>query len=195
MIQSTLSISIYIGYIFIQNNVMNNFSNYYSPGDILSCLNGGLLCFYYFYLALTHKCAIREGKLAASLVFEIIDREPVIGNQESQKVNVVDNGSVEFVNVNYDHPKSNTPYFTCTNIVFEAEKCTTVIMPPGNGNIISSFADMILRIFDVQQGQILIDGIPIKRMRLIDYREKIGYVSENPTLFCKSVKQMFLESN
>jgi len=32
-------------------------------------------------------------------------------------------------------------------------------------------------------------------MRLIDYREKIGYVSQNPTLFCESVKQLFLESN
>jgi ABC-type multidrug transport system fused ATPase/permease subunit len=45
-----------------------------------------------------------------------------------------------------------------------------------------------MRFYPLQEGQILVDGVDIKKYNLLNYRRRIGLVSQEPTLFLGNIK-------
>mgnify|MGYP006159404405 CR=1 FL=1 len=62
-----------------------------------------------------------------------------------------------------------------------------IIGKTGSGK--SSFAELLLRMNDVSEGEILFDGVPVKDLNLGRLREQIGYVPQDVFLFSDSLKQ------
>lgn len=87
--------------------------------------------------------------------------------------------AIEFRNVSFKYENE----YVLKNISFTIEKGKTVALVGPSGAGKSTIADLIPRFFDVTEGEILIDGIPIKDLKIKDLRSLMGIVTQQPILF------------
>ena len=94
-------------------------------------------------------------------------------------------GKVEFRNVTFSYPGAEES--ALNNISFTAEpgETTAIIGSTGSGK--TTIANLILRFYDVTEGQILIDGHDVREYRLEDLRAKIGFAPQKAMQFSGSV--------
>lgn len=97
-------------------------------------------------------------------------------------------GSVEFQNVSFRYYK-NSPEWVIENISFklEAGKTLGIIGSTGSGK--STLVSMIPRLYDTDEGTVLVDGINVRDYGLKPLREGIGMVLQNNTLFSGSITE------
>lgn len=89
------------------------------------------------------------------------------------------NHSIEFRNVSFKYEEE----YVLKNVSFKIDKGKTIafVGPSGAGK--STIANLIPRFFDVTEGEILIDGISIKKLKIKDLRALMGIVTQQPILF------------
>ena len=97
-------------------------------------------------------------------------------------------GKIEFKNIKFIYPSDKTqrPILNNLNLEIEAGKKVAFVGESGCGK--STTVNLIERLYDPVEGQILIDGIDIKEFNLEFLRNLIGYVQQEPVLFNKSIK-------
>lgn len=74
--------------------------------------------------------------------------------------------------------------FSCK---FEAGKTTAIVGPSGSGK--STIVQLLERFYDPNNGDVTIDGVNLKDLQLRQYRQKVGYVGQEPVLFNTSIKE------
>lgn len=74
--------------------------------------------------------------------------------------------------------------------MFEKGKTTAIVGPSGAGK--SSITLMIERFYTPTEGTVLVDGKDLKKINLQNYRQQIGYVSQEPVLFNTTIKKNIL---
>ncbi|TAF66006.1 MAG: ABC transporter ATP-binding protein [Cytophagales bacterium] len=122
---------------------------------------------------------LQRGFSAAERVFSILDTPEEVTNQLNAKEIKGFEKSIEFRNVSF---KYNTQW-VLKNISFTIQKGETLALVGETGSGKSTIADLIPRFYDVQEGEILIDGINIKDINKESLLELIGIVSQEPILF------------
>ena len=70
---------------------------------------------------------------------------------------------------------------------FEIGKTTAIVGPSGSGK--STIVQLIERFYDPNNGEVLIDGKNIKELCLREFRQKVGYVGQEPVLFNTTIKE------
>lgn len=90
-----------------------------------------------------------------------------------------------FRNVTFTYQDSGLQVLNRTTFDIPAGKTTAIVGESGAGK--STIASLLLRFFDPQEGQILIDGIPLPRLDLASYYRRIGVVSQDTFLFNDTV--------
>jgi len=100
---------------------------------------------------------------------------------------IVKNGDIEFRNVSFRYYKQNEEK-VLDNINFKIKEKSIVgiIGPTGSGK--TSLVSLITRLYDPDQGEILIDGIDVKDYTLVHLRDGVGMVLQNNTLFSGSIE-------
>ena len=95
-------------------------------------------------------------------------------------------GDIEFKNVVFKYPERDA--LVLNNFTLKIKKGEKIgfVGPSGSGK--STIIQLLLRFYEIESGQILIDGKDIKKYNLLDYRRQIGLVSQEPTLFQGTVK-------
>ena len=111
---------------------------------------------------------------------EIVDRADAI---ELDNIK----GEIEFKNVSFKYAK-DLPY-ALKDISFKIEPGKTLAILGRTGSGKSSIVNVLLRLYDVDQGEILVDGHNIKDLTLNSLRENISYVPQDDFLFSKTVKE------
>ena len=96
-------------------------------------------------------------------------------------------GEIEFKNVSFKYAK-DLPY-ALKDISFKIEPGKTLAILGRTGSGKSSIVNVLLRLYDVDQGEILVDGHNIKDLTLNSLRENISYVPQDDFLFSKTVKE------
>jgi ATP-binding cassette, subfamily B, bacterial MsbA len=89
------------------------------------------------------------------------------------------NSSIEFRNVSFKYDKD----YVLKNINLKIEKGKTVALVGQSGAGKTTMVDLLPRFYDVTEGEILIDGIPITELKLSDLRLLMGNVNQDPILF------------
>ena len=94
--------------------------------------------------------------------------------------------SIEFKNIGFTH--KNKDYVTLSDISLRVEKnrTTAIVGPSGAGK--STLVDLFLRLYDVDSGVILIDGMDIKDYELSSFLSKVGFVGQETFIYNASVK-------
>lgn len=121
----------------------------------------------------------QRGMAACQTLFEFLDLETE-KDQGTHQVERVQ-GEVRFENVEFFYQDTDKP--ALKNISFTIPQGKTVALVGRSGSGKSTIANLMTRFYDVQQGQILLDGINIQDYRLANLREQCTIVSQKVHLF------------
>lgn len=111
---------------------------------------------------------------------EIVDREGAIELDEIK-------GNIEFKNFSFKYAPE-LPY-ALKDISFKIEPGKTLAILGRTGSGKSSIVNVLLRLYDINEGEILVDGHELKDVTLNSLRENISYVPQDDFLFSKTVKE------
>ena len=136
-----------------------------------------------------------KAKLSFKSVFETLDTETKINsfeidNKEKISPNEI-KGKIEFKNVYFSYP-TKPNQFVLKNLSFTINPGEKIGIVGLSGSGKSSIIQLIERFYDTNKGEILIDGINIKKYNLYELRKKIGLVSQEPVLFKRSIYENIL---
>jgi len=129
--------------------------------------------------------AIQRGVAAAERLNEVLAIEPLIADHpKAMELNRFER-SIEFKNVWFRYEDR----WILQDVSFEINKGETVAIvgPTGAGK--STIVQLIPRLYDVNQGEILIDGVSIKMLTQKSVRESIAFVPQKPFLFLDSIAE------
>ena len=122
---------------------------------------------------------IQKGLASVDRVQDVMDATNNIKDKPGAMPIRYFSGSIEYKNVffSYDH------FDVLKDINLVIEKGNTIALVGQSGSGKSTLADLLPRFYDVQQGDILIDGVSIQEYRIRDLRALMGNVNQDPILF------------
>ncbi|MBT5699725.1 MAG: ABC transporter ATP-binding protein [Flavobacteriales bacterium] len=126
---------------------------------------------------------LQKGSAAAARVYELMDTKNTIIDSENPKLVSKINTSVELKNVNFRYENIDV----LSNISFTIEKGKTIALVGKSGSGKSTIADLCARFYDINEGEVCVDGVNIKSIKLSDLRHLMGVVSQESILFNDSI--------
>ncbi|MCW9036676.1 ABC transporter ATP-binding protein, partial [Altibacter sp.] len=128
---------------------------------------------------------VQQAEASQKRINEFLKEEPAIKNEVQHATPVT--GAIEFKNLSYTYPDTNIT--ALKNVSFSVRPGETLAIIGHTGSGKSTILELIGRLYDVESGQICIDGTPIKELNLNDLRGSIGYVPQDAFLFSESIKE------
>ncbi len=122
---------------------------------------------------------------AAARALEVLETEPVIKNKEKTTDNTEKKGYLTFKNVSFTYPGADVP--AIKNLSFEAKPGETTAIIGGTGMGKSTIVNLIPRLYDVTEGQILVDDVDVRDYDTEVLRNKIGFVPQKAVLFSGTI--------
>jgi ATP-binding cassette subfamily B protein/subfamily B ATP-binding cassette protein MsbA len=127
---------------------------------------------------------IQKGAAAAERIYEMMDREPAIVDPPSPKPLPSPFRELVFDHVSFRYTPDQ-PVLTDIQLRIPFGQTVAIVGPNGCGK--STLINLISRFYDVAQGQVRLDDVDIRDVRLRDLREQIGIVTQQTLLFDDSV--------
>ncbi len=127
--------------------------------------------------------AVKRGNAAADRVLEIIENDTILKDQpNSLKKDSFDQG-IQINNLSFGYDKKQV----LKNFNLEVQKGKTVALVGQSGSGKSTIANLITRFYDIDQGEILVDGVNIKNIQKKSLRGLMGMVTQDSILFNDSI--------
>lgn len=119
--------------------------------------------------------------VSAGRINEVLDTVPVVADCDGAVTETGIKGYVSFRDVTFTFPNAEAPALEHISFDSSPGEVTAVIGSTGSGK--STLINLIPRFYDVQEGEILVDGVNVKEMSLETLRGKIGLVPQKAFLF------------
>lgn len=175
---------------------------YYGGGEVISgTIKFGVLYAFIDYLQkffnpildLTEKYNILQSAMASSeKIFSILDENDTIPNNEKPVLKQNIKGKIEFKNVYFAYKGEE---WVLKDVSFTINPGETVALVGTTGAGKSSIINLIARFYDIQKGEILIDGINIKDYDKYQLRKNIGVILQDVFLFSGTIKDNIVLNN
>lgn len=130
---------------------------------------------------------IPRASVSAVRINEVLDIVPVINDPKDIKKAVSKKGYVEFKNVSFNYPGSESSVIR--DISFSAGPGETTAIIGGTGSGKSTIINLIPRFYDITSGSILINGVDLRDMSQDELRSKIGFVPQKAVLFTGTISE------
>lgn len=121
-----------------------------------------------------------DGLVAASRILKLMDTQELIPEQKNLEDAKITRGKIEFKHVSFSYDGKNQ---VLKDISFVADENQTVALVGHTGSGKSSIINVLMRFYEFEEGQILIDGRDIRDYTYKELREKIGLVLQDPFMF------------
>ena len=129
---------------------------------------------------------VPRAAVSVKRVGEVLDTLPSIVDPPSpQQLPHDATGKIEFKDVTFTYPDADLPVLSSINFTAEPGQTTAFIGSTGSGK--STLINLIPRFYDVSAGQILLDGVDIRNVKLEDLYDQIGYVPQKGVLFSGTI--------
>lgn len=123
---------------------------------------------------------------ASERVFELIDEKSKVISGEFEIDLIERSVGVEFDKVSFNYPsRPESKVLENLSLSFEANETTALVGPSGGGK--STIISLLLRWYDPDNGNILINGISLKALDLKHFRQNVSVVTQEPLLFSCSI--------
>jgi ATP-binding cassette subfamily B protein len=132
----------------------------------------------------------QRGDASMGRLAEILDVNPTITARAEQHLPPTTAGrAIEFRNVGFYYPSdvSTEPRWVLRNVSFTVPAGATFGIVGATGSGKSALIDLIPRMYDPQEGEILIDGVPTKNVPPSELRREIGFVPQESLLFSDTI--------
>lgn len=150
---------------------------------VLQILNA-LMMISNVFLMLTRSIASGER------IVEVLDEIPDIVSPEPC-INEVKNGDVDFKHVYFKY-KDEAKEYVLSDIDIHIPSGSTVGILGGTGSAKTSMVQLIPRLYDVNNGQVLVGGVDVKKYSVEHLRDAVGMVLQKNTLFSGTIKENLL---
>lgn len=126
---------------------------------------------------------LQKGRASMDRVNQILDAENTIPERENPRSIQKLATKVEFKNISFDY--IGAPVINQVSFNLEKGKTIALVGPSGSGK--STLADLLSRFYDVKSGEITINGVDLRDLKLSDLRGLMGIVSQESILFNDTV--------
>ena len=131
---------------------------------------------------------LQQGGASMGRLMKVIDIEPAIRDTAAADHGVTSvAGAIEFRNVTFRHQGAASPSLRGITLTIPAGRTLAIVGYTGAGK--SSMVNLIPRLYDVTEGELLIDGVDVRRIPLAVLRGAIGYVPQETFLFSESIAE------
>ena len=179
----TLGIYI-IGAILIQNAGMIDKITLFSNMVVFSSY-GMHVIMSFLMLALTFMMIPRAG-ISAGRINEVLEEEITIKEGTFNK-ETEEKGTIEFKNVSFKYPEADE--YVLKDISFKVNQGETIAFIGSTGSGKSTLINLVPRFYDATEGEVLVDGINVKKYKLEALNNKLGYVPQKAVMFTGTVKE------
>lgn len=132
---------------------------------------------------------LQRGSASMARLNEIFKTEPEIYDLTSvvkENINII-NGDIDIKNLSFSYPNTNNYVLRDINIQIPQGNTLAIVGRTGSGK--TTLVNLLLRLFEIEQGTIKIDGYDIKEIPLELLRQSIGYVPQDNFLFSTTIKE------
>jgi subfamily B ATP-binding cassette protein MsbA len=149
-----------------------------SPGSFMAFFGAMMLMMQPLRRITNVNATLQRGIAAGTSLFEIIDEPDEIdsGTHRSDEVE----GTVEFLNIRFSYD-GETQILNDVSLTIEAGTSVAIVGHSGSGK--STLVSLLPRFYDVNSGEIRLDGVPVRDYALDNLRENISLVSQDIVLF------------
>lgn len=127
---------------------------------------------------------IQQAEASQKRINEFLQVKPEIFNKTEENTPI--KGKIEFKNVSFTYDDTNITALRDVSFTVNPGETLAILGKTGSGK--STILELIGRLYDIEKGEILIDGIPIDQLNLEDLRNALGYVPQDAFLFSDSIK-------
>lgn len=167
--------------------IVNTTSTELTTGDLISLLTycmsilSSLMMFSMIFIMLSMSAA------SARRICEVLNEEPDIKNPENPVMEMKD-GSIEFKNVNFRYKKDGKEnVLSSINLTIKAGE--TIGIVGGTGSAKSTLVNLISRLYDVNDGEVLVGGVDVRSYDLEVLRDEVSVVLQKNVLFSGSIME------
>jgi ATP-binding cassette subfamily B protein len=128
---------------------------------------------------------VQRAEASQERINEFLSETPNVKNHSPDSTESI-LGEIEFKNVSFTYQDTNI--VALKDISFKVKKGETLAIMGKTGSGKSTILELIGRLYDVDQGEILIDGKPIESYNLDGLRQQLGYVPQDAFLFSSSIR-------
>jgi ATP-binding cassette subfamily B protein len=133
-------------------------------------------------LSMSEECGTATQRLS-----EVLDTNPEITDRRGARNLAECRGRLEFRGVGFKYPKSDEWILRDLNLVVEPGETVGLVGRTGSGK--TTLAYLVPRLYDVTEGQVLLDGVDVRDILLRSLRSHVGFAFEEPILFSASVHE------
>jgi ATP-binding cassette subfamily B protein len=131
---------------------------------------------------------LQQGAASMARLAKVMDAEPEISDSEKTDHSVSSiRGDIEFRNVTFSHKGSSQPTLRGIDLTVPAGTSLAIVGYTGSGK--STLINLIPRLYDVTEGELLIDGRDVRSIPLKILRSHIGYVPQETFLFSDTIME------
>ena len=130
--------------------------------------------------------SVQEAFVSINKIYDILDRKEYLEDLETGTELKNVNGKIEFKNVWFSYDNKN---WVLKNVSFTIEPGQSVALVGKTGCGKTTITNLINRFYEIQQGEILLDGVNIKNINKRSLREHIGIILQDPFIFARSIKE------
>jgi len=127
----------------------------------------------------------QQAIVAGSRVFSLLDHSELAPRAATNEQRVITEGKLEFKDISFSYDGKQD---VLKNISFTVNKGETVALVGHTGSGKSSIINLLMRFYEFEQGDILIDGVSIRNYQNDELRKKIGLVLQDPFIYYGTIK-------
>lgn len=130
--------------------------------------------------------AAQRATASGARIFQILDRAPKLVNRPCPLQPASDGrGRIELRSVSFSYAGSSSPVLSDVSLEVPAGRTVALVGASGSGK--STLAALVARLYDVDEGSVLLDGIDVRDLDLPAVRRSVAVVGDDPFLFSTSV--------
>ncbi|WP_299128447.1 ABC transporter ATP-binding protein [uncultured Winogradskyella sp.] len=127
---------------------------------------------------------VQQAEASQERINEFLKTEPAIQNKAIELTPIT--GTIEFKNVSFVYPDTNIEALKDVSFSLQSGKTLAILGKTGSGK--STILDLIGRLYDIDNGEVLVDNTKISKLNLYSLRACIGYVPQDAFLFSDTIK-------
>ncbi len=185
LVMSGLPLAIYMIGAFLVTKAVSPLAKADVISKMMTFTNYGIMVVMSFVMLVMIFIMLPRAAVSARRINEVLNTKPTIIEGEGKEA-PIKVGEVQFVNVGFKYPDAEE--YVLHDISFKAEKGQTIAFIGSTGSGKSTLINLVPRLYDATEGQVIVDGVNVKDYTTEQLNDKIGYISQKAILFSGSVK-------